>query len=155
MTARLRPARPDECEMLGDIALAAKGHWAYGKEFLETCRVELTVSAGDLPDVVVAERCGDVLGWYRLVGSQPQGELEHLWVRPDAIGTGLGRLMWSDVVRSAEERLLHSFVIEADPHAEGFYLAMGAHRVGVVRSRSVGGRDLPLLRFVVVEDPQR
>jgi hypothetical protein len=34
--------------------------------------------------------------------------------------------------------------IAADPHAEGFYLHVGAHRVGVVPS-TPAGRVLPLL----------
>ncbi|MEN3356044.1 MAG: hypothetical protein V7637_26 [Mycobacteriales bacterium] len=34
--------------------------------------------------------------------------------------------------------------IEADPHAEGFYLAMGAQPAGATRSGSITGRTLPL-----------
>jgi hypothetical protein len=35
--------------------------------------------------------------------------------------------------------------IDADPHAEGFYRAMGAVRVGETPSSSIPGRMLPLM----------
>ena len=37
--------------------------------------------------------------------------------------------------------------IQSDPYAEGFYLAMGAVRVGELESTVTPGRMLPLLRF--------
>jgi len=41
-----------------------------------------------------------------------------------------------------------SFEIEADPHAEGFYLHMGALRIGEISSEMQGARRiLPLLRM--------
>lgn len=42
---------------------------------------------------------------------------------------------------------LSSLLIDADPNAEGFYLRMGAERVGEVPSGSISGRMLPLLRY--------
>jgi GNAT superfamily N-acetyltransferase len=137
----------DECDLLGRIAVASKGHWGYDRDFLEACRPALVVVEDDVPDIVVAERDGAVIGWYRLAGEPPAGLLDDLWVRPDAIGTGVGRLLWTDAVRAARLRGLRTLLIEADPHAEGFYLAMGAKRVGVVASSSIAGRTLPLLRF--------
>jgi hypothetical protein len=37
--------------------------------------------------------------------------------------------------------------IDADPHAEAFYLAMGAVRVGEAASESIPGRSLPRLAY--------
>jgi GNAT superfamily N-acetyltransferase len=139
----------DECDLLGRIAVASKGYWGYDQDFLEACRPTLAVFEDDVPDIVVAERDGAVVGWYQLAGAAPEGLLDDLWVRPDVIGTGVGRLLWTDAVRTARLRGLHTLLIEADPHAEGFYRAMGAERVGEVASGTIAGRKLPLLWFDV------
>jgi GNAT superfamily N-acetyltransferase len=149
VTVRLRPARTDECDLLGRIAVASKGHWGYDQAFLEACRPALAVFEDEVPDIVVAERDGAVAGWYRLAGEPPDGLLDDLWVRPDVIGTGLGRLLWTDAVRTARRRGLRTLLIEADPHAEGFYRAMGAERAGEVASGTIAGRTLPLMVFDV------
>jgi len=41
-------------------------------------------------------------------------------------------------------------MIDADPNAEGFYLKMGAERVGESPSGSIPGRMLPLLQVSTV-----
>jgi hypothetical protein len=43
----IRPARPDECELLSELALRSKGCWGYDAEFLEACRAELTLVPED------------------------------------------------------------------------------------------------------------
>ncbi|NIQ29145.1 MAG: GNAT family N-acetyltransferase, partial [Acidobacteria bacterium] len=44
------------------------------------------------------------------------------------------------------ERLL----VQSDPNAEGFYLRLGAERIGEVPSRVQPGRLLPLLLFPLI-----
>jgi hypothetical protein len=58
-------------------------------------------------------------------------------------GTGAGRRLFEHASRTASELGFTQLSIEADPNAEGFYLAMGATRLGERRSPS--GRSLPLL----------
>jgi GNAT superfamily N-acetyltransferase len=75
--------------------------------------------------------------------------LEDLFVEPDAIGTGVGRLLIEHVCRRAAGEGMTSLSIDADPNAEAFYLAMGAVRVGESPSQSIPGRLLPQLRLSV------
>jgi hypothetical protein len=42
------------------------------------------------------------------------------------------------------------FTIAADPHAEQFYLTMGAERIGDIESEAKPGRRLPLLRMKLI-----
>lgn len=125
---RLRPARPDECELLSDLALASKGHWGYHPEFLAACRAELTVTPEQR--ATVAERDGRVVGFATLAGGPPEVELAMPFVAPDAIGTGVGRALWAHAVQAATRLGAERVTIDADPHAEAFYRAMGAVRVG-------------------------
>ncbi|MET9633823.1 GNAT family N-acetyltransferase [Lentzea sp. NPDC006480] len=147
----LRRALPDEAGTLTELALAAKAFWGYDDSFIEACRPELTFTGDDVArrHIVVAEEHGAVTGFYSVDGSPPVGELGNLWVRPDTIGTGLGRVLWEDALATARELGHEQLDIDAEPFAEGFYLRMGAERVGEIASGSVPGRMLPQLRVRV------
>lgn len=144
----IRPARPDEAEELSALAFRSKAHWGYDEEFLAACRGELTYSPGDLAArrATVAVLSGTIVGFYTLDGS---GDLElgNLWVDPARLGHGIGRKLWEHAVAAARSYGSASLSLDADPHAEGFYLAMGAVRVGDTQSTVFPGRVLPRMRF--------
>ncbi|WP_405977286.1 GNAT family N-acetyltransferase [Streptomyces sp. NBC_00158] len=56
----------------------------------------------------------------------PAARLGLLFVEPSAIGLGTGRLLYRDVLRRAAALGVRRLLIDADPHAAGFYRAMGA-----------------------------
>lgn len=145
----LRPARDDESALLSDLALRSKGHWGYDADFLEACREELTLTPELLTDerARVAERDGRVVGFYTLAGRPPEGQLGHMFVEPELVSRGIGTALWAHAIDTAATLGIRRILIEADPHAEDFYLAMGAIRVGEVPSGSVPGRELPLLAY--------
>lgn len=145
VTIDVRPARADEAGELGRLALRSKAHWGYDQEFLDRCREVLTMRADELGArrTVVAERAGRVLGFYTLDGAPPVGELGNLWIDPADLRTGVGRLLWEHATATARALGFTSMTLDADPHAEGFYLAMGAVRVGEVESELLPGRLLP------------
>jgi GNAT superfamily N-acetyltransferase len=144
-SSEIRPARAGEAAALTSLALRSKGHWGYDEAFMELLRPILTVTEDDLTvsPVHVLDVAGEPIGWYRLIGTPPRGELEDLWLDPSAIGHGAGRRLLGHALRTACGLGFTELSIEADPNAEGFYLAMGAVRIGERRSPS--GRTLPLL----------
>jgi GNAT superfamily N-acetyltransferase len=148
---RIRPARADEATELTELVLRSKAHWGYDEEFLAACRDELAIAADDVARrrVVVAEDETGVRGVASLEGAPPDGELGLLFVEPRAIGTGVGGALYRHVLATAAALGFTRLRIEADPHAEPFYLAMGARRIGAVPSGSLPGRELPLLEAVV------
>jgi GNAT superfamily N-acetyltransferase len=138
----IRPARVDECDALTELALRSKAHWGYDDAFMAACRDELTMQPSSIPRIDVAEDDGGrVVGMVRL---EP-GVLEDLFVDPDAIGTGVGRLLIEHVCARARAEGMTELSIDADPNAEPFYVAMGAVRVGESPSQSIPGRMLPQL----------
>jgi GNAT superfamily N-acetyltransferase len=151
-TLRLRAARSDEARLLSELALRSKGSWGYDQAFLDACRAELTLAPEEVETrrVTVAEHDGQVVGFYALAGEPPQGTLEDLFVEPDHIGTGVGRALWDHAVAAARALGFARLTLEADPGAEPFYLAMGAHRIGSVPSGSIPGRFIPLLEVPIV-----
>jgi GNAT superfamily N-acetyltransferase len=148
-TVALRPGRDHEAGLLSDLALRSKGHWGYDQAFLDACREELTLSPAEVraKRTIVAERGGRVVGFYTLAGDPPVGSLDHLFVEPAEIGTGVGRTLWRHAVAAAQSLGFTRIQIEADPGAEAFYLAMGARRRGTAPSGSIPGRELPLLEY--------
>jgi GNAT superfamily N-acetyltransferase len=134
----LRAARPDEAEALSGLALRSKAHWGYNEEFLAACRDELHLRPQEIVShrVVVAERDHRTVGFASLVGEPPDGELTMLFVEPAAIRSGVGRRLYEHVFKEAGTLGFARVTIEADPHAEGFYLAMGADLLGNGRSLS-------------------
>jgi N-acetylglutamate synthase-like GNAT family acetyltransferase len=144
----IRRARPAEAGVLSDLALRAKGYWGYDAAFLEACRAELTIAPESIAEraFYVVEEDGQVRGFYALAGSTPEDELDDLFVEPDAIGKGYGRLLWDHATATMRANGTTSFIIQADPYAEGFYRAMGAERIGESPSGSIPGRMLPMLR---------
>src|SRR6185295_3165033 len=90
---RVRAAEPHEADDITALARRSKAYWGYDREFLERIRDLLSVEPAEIRDglVVVAERAGALLGYYRLGGEPPDGELVDLFVDPAAIRTGVGR----------------------------------------------------------------
>lgn len=147
----LRPARPGEAGLLTDLALRSKAHWGYDAAFMASCREELRIRPDDVVPrrLTVAERDGVVVGLYAIDGGPPVAELGQMFVDPGHIGCGVGSELWRHAVRAAAALGIRTLTVDADPFAEGFYLAMGAVRVGHVPSGSIPGRELPRLEFVV------
>ncbi|SCD45327.1 Acetyltransferase (GNAT) domain-containing protein [Streptomyces sp. BpilaLS-43] len=147
----VREVRPAEAAELTALALRSKAHWGYDEGFMAACREELAVRPADVTArrTAVAERDGRILGFTMLDGAPPEGALGMMFVEPDAIGQGVGRLLFGHAREQARRLGFTLLTIDADPNAEPFYTAMGAVRVGAVPSGSVPGRMLPLLELAL------
>ena len=127
-------AKPGDADALTRITFAAKRHWGYPDRWIERWRETLTIS----PEFVRRNEAyaavveGKPVGFYALVGEVREIELEHLWVLPEFIGTGIGRALFDHAVRKAVSLGTEVVRIESDPNAEGFYRRMGARRVGEI-----------------------
>ncbi|MFD7258660.1 GNAT family N-acetyltransferase [Streptomyces sp. NPDC059874] len=151
--AQLRAARADEAEALTGLVMRSKAHWGYDAGFLAACERDLRIRARDVADrrIVVAEdERGAVLGLASLEGAPPQAVLGLLFVEPAAIGRGVGRLLYRDVLRRAVELGVRRLVIDSDRHAAGFYRAMGAVPAG---GPGAGGGPEDLVPFEVAPVP--
>ena len=132
----IRRANIDDVERLTTIAHDAKRYWGYPDHWIEHWQTELTISSEfvNANEVYVFESGEEVQGFYGLILRDDKAELEHLWVDPKYIGTGVGRELFSHAMRHAAGRDVSEVQLTADPNAEGFYQKMGAHRIGDVRA---------------------
>lgn len=145
MEAVIRRARPEEAQKLSEIARLSKAHWGYSPAQIEAWRERfLTVSAAYIRahSVWVADDGqGESIAFAALEQHDKGAALEHLWVRPAYIGQGIGRRLFQHVARQTAE-----FTFTSDPHADGFYRALGAERIGE-RASAHQGRSLSVFRF--------
>jgi GNAT superfamily N-acetyltransferase len=148
----IRRARPAEAGVLSALALRSKAHWGYDADFLAACRDDLTLTGEDVATstVYVCDGVDAPSGFYRLL-LQDDGvaELDALFVEPAAMGQGVGRRLWRHAAATAAKLGCREIVLQSDPQAEGFYLAMGAQRAGESASTVMPGRMLPLMRFLL------
>jgi GNAT superfamily N-acetyltransferase len=147
----VRAARVAEAEAISALALRSKAHWGYDPDFLAACREDLAIRPEwcDGVRLVVAEQDGVLLGYARVAGEPPVGELAGLFVDPAAIGRGVGGLLLRHAVGIAAGLGMTLLEIDSDPHAEPFYRHAGAVRTGESPSTVDPDRLLPRLELDV------
>jgi GNAT superfamily N-acetyltransferase len=150
---KIRKATPEDAATLTRIAHDAKRHWGYPENWIKHWQNDLTISpefvAANM--VYVAESEGEVLGFYALIIRGDKAELDHMWVAPEHIGSGVGKELFIHAMQHAAGRNVSEVEILSDPNAEGFYRKMGAYRIGETVS-DVDGQSRTLPRLIV--DPK-
>jgi GNAT superfamily N-acetyltransferase len=145
-------ARPEDAAILTAIAFDAKRHWGYPEAWIESWRDVLEISpefiSGHETYVAMDDRCA--VGFCALSGAGRRMSLLHLWVRLAAMGRGVGRALFAHAANRTKELGFRALEIESDPNAEGFYLRMGARRIGS-RITELDGqrRELPVLIYEI------
>jgi GNAT superfamily N-acetyltransferase len=151
MKPNIIKAMPETADTLTEIALAAKRYWGYPEHWMAQWRSMLTITPAFVRDNEVyaaVDAAGNMTGFYALVGTGKRVVLDDLWVRPEHIGTGVGRALLTHAVARAAALHAEEIELEADPHAAGFYERMGAQRIGEIDAPMDGlERHLPV--FVI------
>lgn len=132
----IRAQRKDAATLTA-IAMRAKAHWGYPDHWLLQWTKALTITRDyvhrNLTYMAVADD-GTVLGFCALKLKRKGAVLDHLWILPSKIRTGIGRALFEHAERIAREAGATRLVIVGDPHAEGFYVRMGAVKCGEERA---------------------
>jgi N-acetylglutamate synthase-like GNAT family acetyltransferase len=114
---RIRKATTEDAAALTTIAHDAKRHWGYPEHWIKHWQNDLTIS----PDFVtanpvyVAESENKLLGFYALIIRDDKAELDHLWVAPAHIGTGVGKELFLHAMQNAARRDISEVAILSDP----------------------------------------
>ena len=158
--AVIRAADPAEHQLLTVISFRSKSYWAYPEEYFQIWNDELTITPSYIQqnEVFVCELEEKVVGYYALVeltealvfsGVELEAGLwlDHMFIRPESIGTGLGQTLFLHCRSRLSKREATRLNILADPNALGFYLKMGCVYCGDYPS-SIPGRTTPRLIYV-------
>ncbi len=148
----IRAARVEESQQLSELAIRSKAHWNYSDQFIKDCVDELTYTPEHISNserwFFVACSIRKLKAFYQLVKIKPDVlELDALFVEPQFVGQGVGKLLFEHAVQLATDMGYSSIKVQSDPNATDFYLKMGCVQVGELESQSITGRFLPLLNF--------
>jgi GNAT superfamily N-acetyltransferase len=157
----IRQARDGEENLLTEISFASKGYWNYPPEYLKIWEPELTITKNYLSrnKVFVYESDKEILAFYSIVNlSEPLilegieiGEgiwLDHMFVRPDQIGHGIGKRLFTHLTGYCKENSIGEIKILVDPNARGFYEKMGCEYIKEYLS-TIKSRTIPMMIFRV------
>ena len=146
----LERARAEHAKSLTRIAIEAKRHWGYSETWIQIWIPQLTISLEYIlaNETWLASINDEPSAFYSLKLDGGTWWLNHLWVRPGAMGQGVGATLFRHARRRARLAGASVLRVESDPHAQSFYEKMGAVKVGEHRGEVDGQlRVLPIMEI--------
>ena len=134
----VRAAVPSELDALLDLQRRSSLVWEEYREQLLAHPEVIEVPADALAagQVRVAVRDGELVGFATVLPvSASVGELDGLFVAPELMRGGVGRLLVEDAVAIARDQGMVRLEVTANPRALGFYEKVGFVIVGEVRTQ--------------------
>ncbi|WP_153768303.1 GNAT family N-acetyltransferase [Labrenzia sp. CE80] len=149
---QIRKAVLSEQVILTELCLRAKASLGYDDDFIEACRDALTVRDSWILDDTfwVAEAIdGEIAGCIRLVVNkgEREGEVATCFIDPGHQRKGLGKLLFAELHRTAQDLALGGLKLESEPLSQSFYEHLGFRKTGEVPSEAIAGRNLPLMQL--------
>src|SRR5215207_1911181 len=152
MNLEIHRVKPEQADALTQIALTAKAHWGYPERWMELWKPQLTFSPEYLEESEswVAAADNRPIAFYTLQERAGAAWIENLWVSPEYIGKGVGKMLFLHAVELSRQRGYKNLRLEADPNAIGFYERMGMHKIGERQTEVEGQpRSLPLMELKI------
>lgn len=150
----IRKAKPQDAKLMSEMAVRSKAYWGYSKELLSSWENDLTVTTEFIEKGIgyVAEVNGIMIGyWVRQAIQSDEMTKGFLFIEPEFIGSGCGRLLFDALKEGMRQKGIQSFTFDADPNAVGFYLKMGGEKIGEMESSVVPGRKLPIIKMQIIQ----
>lgn len=154
-----RRAEEGEHRILTEISFRSKSYWQYPQSYISIWEPELTITREYIGTnkVFVCSAKEETIGYYSLVMLSQDKEfsgrilqsgwwLDHMFVVPEHIGTGVGREMFSHCLAQLLKENAARLMILADPFALNFYLKMGCVYIDAYPS-TIPGRTTPYLEY--------
>lgn len=130
---QIRHATMDDLAMLNNLMHLSKRHWGYDEVFMEKFMKKFALRPVTLLEgrTFITSLENKDIGFYNFIlNKEGQCELENFFIYPELIGQGIGRVMWEKCLETARTKHISSFVLWADPNADGFYVKMGCTKIG-------------------------
>jgi len=147
----IRRATATDAPLLTQLMQAARAYQGPYAAILQGYAISAEQIARD--QIHLAEGSdGQLLGFYSLAGLDRDPELDLMFVADAGQGTGLGARLFAHMRATARACGAREVKIVSHPPAEGFYLRMGARRIGTMPP---GGRvswPRPLLSLAISDD---
>ncbi len=147
------PAEAKFAHNLTEITITAKRHWNYPERWMQIWLPSLTITSQYIEShevwmMVVADK---PVAYYSFDENEGGHWLDNLWVLPEYMGQGIGRVLFEHAIERCKIRHVYVLKIEADPNAQSFYERMGARKVGEHQTQVDGEpRVLPIMEIRIL-----
>lgn len=131
MEISFREAKIEERSQLVLLAKESKSHWGMPRERLDEIWQHFSIRPECFEPGMTKtiELEGETVGFYALSRHGEEEHLDHLWLLPQTIGKGIGRLAFKAAIEDAKKLGFETMRITSGPDARGFYERMGARFV--------------------------
>ena len=136
---------------LTELTIRSKAHWGYSPEQMEAWRADLTITEDYIAQnhVFVLKDQQQIHGYYSFFKeSITVVKLDNLFVDPEFMGRGFGGKLMDNFLNRSRELKFQTITLDADPHAEDFYMKYGFQSVGQLAT-SIPGRYLPVMELQI------
>lgn len=147
-TYSFSPAKPDDAQTLLQLALTS--HSNYQTQTIQRSALispEL-FTTGIIEKLLHNER---IIGFYALDITKDTPTLSHFFVKKGEQSKGYGRKLFARMVTLAAQRKITTITWASDPHAQGFYIKMGARMVDTGCCAHNKKIVIPIFRYTTIE----
>jgi len=145
----IKKAIPNDHKILTEITKKSKAYWGYSEEQIEIWSEFLTVTKEYIETKSVCNLVIDdeIIGYYSFFHeSENSIKLDNLFVLPDFIGKGFGKILMNDFLDRIKNSDIQKVILNSEPNAEDFYLKFGFVKVGQIET-SIKDRYLPVMEL--------
>lgn len=147
----IEKANNTDHEILTQITKKSKAFWGYSEEQIEIWSSFLTVTSGYIEANAVYKISVEdqIVGYYSFITQDEKIiKLDNLFVLPEYIGKGLGRLLMEHFLLNIDKTETTTITLNSEPNAELFYSKLGFVKVGEIET-SIKDRYMPIMELTI------
>ena len=136
-------------QILTEITKKSKAHWGYSDEQIENWSQFLTVTPTYIETNLVYKLTIEdkLAGYYSfLYEDETTVKLDNLFVLPEYIGKGLGRILMNHFLLGIDKTIVDKITLNSEPNAELFYTKLGFIKTGEIET-SIKNRYMPIMEL--------
>ncbi|KQT18002.1 hypothetical protein ASG31_04495 [Chryseobacterium sp. Leaf404] len=137
--------------ILTEITKKSKAYWGYSNEQMEEWSDLLTIKEEYIKNNEIYKLLIDnsTVAYYSFFSiNENTVKLDNLFVLPDEIGKGYGKLLMNDFIFIVKKNKTKRIILDADPNAQKFYESFGFSNIGQVET-SIKDRFLPIMELKI------
>ncbi|MFH5836857.1 GNAT family N-acetyltransferase [Proteiniclasticum sp. C24MP] len=142
-------ASPKDADLLADLEVRSESYWGYSSEFMEKFKRIYLITEDFIAEhpTYILKDDETLVGFYGLLLNEHEYSLEYLFIEPEYIGKGYGRMLWNHALKECRKLGITEFTIITSPDARGFYFRLGATVFTEVDSLIADGKKTPKLIY--------
>lgn len=145
-----RKAKLNDLDILNKLAINSESYWGENSTFLEKFKKVYIITPRSLNNsyIIIMEKDTEIVGFYSL--DIKKRELDYFYIKKNFIGQGLGKEMWKNMLSNCKRFGLKELYFVTSSEAAGFYLSLGAIKIGTVESKLRKGKFIPKLKYEIM-----